>query len=232
MQTLFATLTHAVEGAPGIALGAAFVWGVLSILLSPCHLSSIPLIVSFILGQTEMTARRAFLTAGAFSLGILITIGTIGAITAALGRLAGDLGGWVNYPMAAVFFVFGLVLLEVVPFSFAGPGQVKTHRRGLLMALVLGLIFGIALGPCTFAYMAPVLVTTFKVAGKAPLYAAGLLLAYGVGHCGVIVGAGTSAEAVQKYLDWNQGSRGLAVLKQASGVLVIMGGLYLIYTAH
>jgi cytochrome c-type biogenesis protein len=232
MQALFEALTHAVEGAPGIALGAALVWGVLSILLSPCHLSSIPLIVGFIMGQTEMTTRRAFFTASAFSLGILITIGAIGAITAALGRMAGDLGGWVNYAVAAVFFLVGLVLLDVVPLSLAGPGQVNLQRRGLLAALVLGLVFGVALGPCTFAYMAPVLAATFKVAGKAPLYAASLLLAYGVGHCGVIVGAGTSAEAVQKYLDWNQGSRGLAALKKACGVLVIVGGLYMLYTAH
>jgi len=48
IQELFDNLTHAVEGAPAIAVAAAFVWGVLSILLSPCHLASIPLIVGFI----------------------------------------------------------------------------------------------------------------------------------------------------------------------------------------
>jgi len=48
MEKLFITLTHAVEGTAAIALAAAFIWGILSILLSPCHLSSIPLIVGFI----------------------------------------------------------------------------------------------------------------------------------------------------------------------------------------
>jgi cytochrome c biogenesis protein CcdA len=37
-------------------------------------------------------------------------------------------------------------------------------RKGLLASFVLGLIFGVALGPCTFAYMAPMLAVTFKVA--------------------------------------------------------------------
>ena len=51
MQELFTNLSHAVEGAPLIALGAAVVWGILSIVLSPCHLASIPLIVGFISGR-------------------------------------------------------------------------------------------------------------------------------------------------------------------------------------
>ena len=232
LQSLFETLSRAVDGAPLAALMAALVWGMLSIILSPCHLASIPLIVGFITDQKDMTTRRAFWTASFFSLGILVTIGIIGAVTSALGRMAGDLGGSVNYFVAVIFFAVGLHLLDVLPLRFSGLGQVNMHRRGLFAAFVLGLVFGVALGPCTFAYMAPVLATTFKVAAKAPLYAAGLLLAYGIGHCSVIVGAGTSAEAVQRYLQWNQGSRGMVWLRKACGVLVLVGGLYLIYTAH
>jgi cytochrome c-type biogenesis protein len=231
MQSLFASLTHAVEGAPGVALAAALAWGVLSVLLSPCHLAGIPLIVGFIAGQGEMTTRRAFWTASSFAFGILVTIAAIGALTAALGRMAGDLGGWVNYAVAAIFFMVGLHLVGVIPLNIAGAGQVNMQRRGLLAALILGLVFGIALGPCTFAYMAPVLAAAFKVATASPVTAAGLLLAYGIGHCAVIVAAGTSAEAVQRYLKWNEGSRGMAALKAACGVLVMLGGLYMLYTA-
>ncbi|MBM3212215.1 cytochrome C biogenesis protein, partial [Candidatus Poribacteria bacterium] len=39
MEKLFTVLTQAVQGTPAIALGAAFVWGILSIILSPCHLA-------------------------------------------------------------------------------------------------------------------------------------------------------------------------------------------------
>ena len=39
---------RAVEGTPAIAMAASLVWGILSIVLSPCHLASIPLIVGFI----------------------------------------------------------------------------------------------------------------------------------------------------------------------------------------
>ncbi len=61
MEQLFSSLTHAVEGAPVVALVAALIWGVLSILLSPCHLASIPLIVGFIDEQGKISTGRAFL---------------------------------------------------------------------------------------------------------------------------------------------------------------------------
>jgi len=232
MDQLFITLTKAVEGAPAIALTAALVWGVLSIVLSPCHLASIPLIVGFISEQREMTTRRAFRMATVFSLGILLTIALIGVITAALGRMAGNLGSGVNYIVAGVFFLVGLHLIGVIPMPFAGPGQVNMAKKGLFAAFILGLIFGVALGPCTFAFMAPVLGASFTVASTAPVYAAALLLVYGIGHCAVIVAAGTSAEWVQRYLNWNESSVGMRIVKQVCGVLVLLGGIYLIYTAH
>ncbi|HYG36039.1 MAG TPA: cytochrome c biogenesis protein CcdA [Clostridia bacterium] len=231
MEQLFTSLSHAVEGAALVALGAAILWGILSIVLSPCHLASIPLIVGFITGHGRVSTGRAFSTAALFSVGILITIGVIGGITAAAGRMMGDVGSWANYFVAAIFFLVGLYLLEVIPMPWSGPGQVNMKRKGLLAAFILGLVFGIALGPCTFAYMAPMLAVTFKLAKTNPAYGALLLLAYGVGHCSVIVLAGTFTEVVQKFLNWNEQSRGVRIVKYVCGVLVLLGGVWLIYTA-
>jgi cytochrome c-type biogenesis protein len=232
MEQFFGMLTRAVDGTPVIALTAAFLWGVLSILLSPCHLASIPLIVGFIAKQRDLTVRQAFWTATLFASGILVTIALIGIVTAALGRMAGDIGGYGNYLVAIIFFLVGLHLLEIIPLSFAGVGTVGIQRKGYCAAFVLGLVFGIALGPCSFAYMAPVLGVTFRAGVRAPLFAAGVLLAYGLGHCGVIAAAGASTEVVQRYLKWNETSPGLRIVKSVCGVLVLMGGLYLIYTAR
>jgi cytochrome c-type biogenesis protein len=230
MEQLFTNLSQAVEGAPLIALTASVVWGILSIILSPCHLASIPLIVGFISEQGQVTARRAFWTSTLFAVGILITIAVIGAITAAAGRMVGDVGRWGNYFVAAIFFLVGLYLLGVIPMPFSGPGQVGMKRKGFLAAFILGLVFGVALGPCTFAYMAPMLAVTFKLAKTAPLYGASLLLAYGVGHCAVIVAAGTSTELVQRFLNWNEQSRGVTIVKCICGALVLIAGLYLLWS--
>jgi cytochrome c-type biogenesis protein len=80
--------------------------------------------------------------------------------------------------------------------------------------------------------MAPMLAVTFRLAATNLPYGILLLLLYGVGHCSVIVLAGTFTEIVQRYLDWNEKSRGAVILKKICGVLVLLGGLYLIWTAR
>ena len=232
MEQVFIFLSHAVEGSAGLALTAAFIWGVLSILLSPCHLASIPLIVGFVDQQGRISTKRAFAISLLFSLGILITIGVIGAITAAAGRMMGDVGRWGNYAVAVIFFIVGLYLLDVIRLPMPGAAQPGMKRKGMLAALILGLVFGIALGPCTFAYMAPMLAVSFKLASTNLTYGILLLVLYGVGHCAVIVLAGTFTEVVQHYLDWNEKSQGAMILKKVCGALVLLGGLYLIYSAQ
>jgi cytochrome c-type biogenesis protein len=231
MQQLFENLTNAVEGTAFIALAASFIWGILSILLSPCHLASIPLIVGFIDEQGKISTKRAFWISFLFAAGILITIGIVGAVTAAAGRMMGNVGRYGNYFVAAIFFLVGLHLLDVIPMPFSGTGRVGMKQKGLIAAFFLGLVFGIALGPCTFAYMAPMLGVTFKVASTNIAYGIMLLVAYGLGHCSVIVLAGTFTEVVQRYMNWNEKSKGAVILKKICGILVLAGGLYMIYTA-
>jgi cytochrome c-type biogenesis protein len=231
VNDVFATLNEGVRGAFPIAAVAALAWGVLSIVLSPCHLASIPLVVAYIGEQGPSRGRRAFALSTVFATGILLTIGAVGAITAALGRMLGDVGPHVNYILAVVFFGLGLHFLGVIPLPWSAGGPRNTARRGLLGALVLGLVFGVGVGPCTFAYMAPMLGVTFKVATTSWVLGVVLLLFYGIGHCAVIVVAGTSADLVQRYLNWTEDSRGARLLRRACGALVILGGLYLIYIA-
>lgn len=228
---LFSWLTKAIEGTPYIALIAAFIWGILSILLSPCHLASIPLIIGYIDEQGRISIKRAFWISVLFALGILVTIGLVGVITALAGRMLGDIGVYGNYIVAVIFFVIGLHLLDVFPLPWSGPGGKQIKQRGLIGAFIIGLIFGLALGPCTFAYMAPMLGVVFKVAAERMYYAIGLLLAYGIGHCSVIVLAGSLTETVSRYLHWTQKSKGAVIVKRICGILIILGGIYLIATS-
>jgi cytochrome c-type biogenesis protein len=233
MLSIFDRLTGALQEAPAIALAASVAWGVLSILLSPCHLSSIPLIVGFIDGQGVVTKKRAFALSGLFSLGILATIASIGVITGMMGRIMGDIGKAGSYLVAAVLLVIGLHLLEIITIPFLGAAnQPKMKKKGALAAFVIGLLFGVALGPCTFAFMAPMLGIAFNVASTRPLLAVSLVLFYAIGHCAVIVLAGTFTGMVQRYLNWNERSKGAVILKKVCGALVILGGVYLIWSVH
>lgn len=229
LDSIFITLYEAMTDAVWIAILASFAWGILSILLSPCHLSSIPLIVGYISSQGKISVGRTFNISLVFAVGILITIAAIGIITASLGRLMGDVGAIGNYLVAGIFFLVGLYLLDIIKFDWNTAGLRQTKSKGLLAALILGLLFGIALGPCTFAYMAPVLGIVFQTAQTSFASASLLLLAFGIGHCSVIVGAGTLTGKVQKYLNWSEESKTILWIKSVCGVMVILGGLYLIY---
>ena len=231
ITTIFEWLSNSIQLNPILAITASLIWGILSILLSPCHLASIPLIIAFIGEQGKMSTKRAFLLATSFSLGILTTIAAIGFITGLLGRMLGDIGSYGNYIVAVIFFVIGLHLLEVIQLPFLGKiNQPAFQKKGLLAAFGLGLIFGIALGPCSFAYMAPMLGIVFTISVTQFFYGAALLFAYGIGHCSIIVLAGTFTEIVQKYLNWNEKSKGTILLKKICGVLIILGGMYLIWS--
>jgi len=230
MQELLTQLGRAVDSNPLVALPAALVWGVLSILLSPCHLSSIPLIIGFMTKDTRQSCRSALRVTTAFAVGILLTIAVVGMVTAGLGRMLGDVGS-INYLVAGILIIVGLYLLDAISLSWSGPMTKMTPKRGMFAAFVLGLVFGTAVGPCTFAYMAPILAVVFKTASTRFLYAASLLFAFGVGHCSIIVIAGASAQLVQKYLNWNETSRGALILKRVCGGLVILGAIHLIWTA-
>ncbi|AFH50526.1 Cytochrome c biogenesis protein [Ignavibacterium album JCM 16511] len=232
LDNLFVTLYEAMTGAAWIAVLASLGWGVLSILLSPCHLSSIPLIVGFITSQGKISLSRTFYISLIFSVGILITIAAIGIITASLGRLMGDIGATGNYLVAGIFFLVGLYLLDIIKFDWNSLGLKQTRSKGLIAALILGLLFGVALGPCTFAYMAPVLGIVFQTAQTNYVFAVILLLAFGIGHCGVIVAAGTLTGKVQKYLSWSEESKTILWIKRICGLLVILGGIYLIYSVY
>lgn len=225
-------LSAGLAASPGVAVATALGWGVASVLLSPCHLSGIPLIIGYMSSPGSLpTPRRAFTLSLAFGIGILVTIALVGVATAAVGRTLGELGSGVTYFVAALFLVFGLDLLGVIRLPVWRGGGGGKGWKGARGAFGLGLVFGLALGPCTFAFLAPVLSAGLAVAATAPVLAAGLVVAFGVGHSAVLVAAGSSAGGVQRLLDWNEESGALDVLRKATGVLVVLAGVYLVYQA-
>ena len=231
MIGLLTTISNMLQTSPLLALISAFVWGLLSILLSPCHLAGIPLIVGFINDQRKGSTRKAIALSAVFALGILVTIAGIGLVTGLMGKLLGNLGGFGWYFTSALFLLFGLHLLGVLPLSFGGTSLLgKIRIRGLLAALLLGLLFGIALGPCSFAFLAPVIGVAFQAAATNLAFSIGLFLAYAAGHCAVIILTGSFSEMVRQFLKWDERSKGTLWVKRVCGALLIAGGIYFLLT--
>ncbi len=233
MGSLIASVQGALAGTGGAAFAAAFVWGIFSVLLSPCSLVSIPLVIGYIQGQGGSGTRNALLVSGAFSLGIFVNIALVGAVIASAGALMEGLSSVMNYAVSAVLFVFGLHLLDVItiPWFVSGSLNANDRRKGLWGALVLGCVSGMALGPCTFAYMAPMLVIAMKAAADSITRGVGLVVLFGLGYCLVILLAGTFADSLDRYMNWTEHSRGTFVVNQICGWLVVLAGAYFLYLA-
>jgi cytochrome c-type biogenesis protein len=146
-----------------------------------------------------------------------------------LGRLMGDVGTIGNYIVASVFFLAGLYLLDIISFDRASAGIRAVKAKGYWMSFTLGLLFGIGLGPCTFAFMAPVLGIAFHYSSENILSSIMLLSAFAFGHCLVITSAGTASTKITNYLKWSERSRGIEIAKKICGVLVILEGIYFLY---
>jgi len=230
MDQVLTAFGRAFEASAALALPASFVWGVLSVALSPCHLSSIPLVVAYMSGGEELPGgRRAALLAGSFAAGILASVAAVGAATVAAGRMAGDVGRGGTVALALVFFAVGLNLLGLLPLpSWSGPAAPR--RRGAGGALLLGLLFGAALGPCTFAFMAPLLGLAFRAGAEEASLGVLLVAAFGAGHAAAIVVAGSSAQGVQRWLASRGTARATRLVRSAAGLAVIAGGVYFLRT--
>lgn len=229
IESIFNTLMELLYKNIWIASFSSFIWGIFSILLSPCHLSSIPLIVGFLSTQENIDVKKTFKLSFVFAIGILVSISIIGGITLAMGRIMGDIGSIGTYFVALILFIVGLYLLDIIRLPWNGIKIGRTKYKSFLAVLTLGFIFGVGLGPCTFAFMAPILGVVFEVSSSDLKLAISLLFAFALGHIFIIVLAGTLIKEVQQYLNWTEKSKAALYFKKVCGGLVILGGIYLFY---
>ncbi|TNF34063.1 MAG: cytochrome C biogenesis protein [Deltaproteobacteria bacterium] len=222
MDEIFTALSHGLEASPALAVLAALGWGLASVALSPCHLVSVPVAIGYLRATPEPrpTSRLSVVLA----VTELAALAVIGAVTVAAGRLAGDLWGLGTWIAAALLIVAGLALLDVIPLPSGGiRRQVPRDLRG---AAALGATLGVTLGPCTFAFMAPVL----AAAMVAPVpVAVAVVLGFALGHLIATFGAGVLGSRVSAWL--RSGKRLTAIAKALVGVGLVGVALSLIATA-
>lgn len=212
---------------PWLALVAVFVGGFLTA-SNPCVLAMIPLMMSFIAGRRDEKGGvlRAFMFSLAFVVGLSITFTVFGMIAALAGKMYGDVSGAWNWVVAVVCVVMGLHLMDVlhVPIPSLG-GMMPTKTRGLLGALLLGLLFGIVSAPCA-APILVVLLTYLAGSDSSVAWGGTLLLVYALGHSFLILIAGTSMGAARQLIENKNATRVLAWLRKGAGIAIILVGVY------
>ncbi|MDQ7836475.1 MAG: cytochrome c biogenesis protein CcdA [Humidesulfovibrio sp.] len=209
------------------AYAGSFLWGLVSVLFSPCHLASIPLIVGYVAGQGRLVeGREAARYAVAFTAGLFITIALVGLVCSLLGRMLGDVGPYWTILVGLVLLYVALDMLGVASCRLSGGLMSRLKVRGISGALVMGLGYGLLSGSCTFGFLAPLLaVITVQ---DQMLTGMGLILAFALGHCLPIVVAGSSAALARRLMEQRVFAGGSPWVRRAAGVLVGLLGAYFI----
>jgi cytochrome c-type biogenesis protein len=227
LDSIFLTVNQWMTGGIALAAAGCFIWGVISVLFSPCHLASIPLIVGYVGGQERMVQpKQAGIYSVLFTTGLFITIAFIGIICAILGRMLGDVGAYWQILIGLVLIWVALGMLGVEKCSMSGRLLYRLKLKGKLGAFVLGLAYGVLSGSCTFGFIAPIL-AIITVQEK---IATGIILIvlFAVGHCLPIVIAGSSTAAVKKLLENSTWNGAGTWFRKGAGTLVCFLGLYFI----
>lgn len=227
MDRIFLTINSWMS--QGLLLGGlgCFLWGMVSVLFSPCHLASIPLIIGYVGGQNQLVeGRKATLYAAIFTTGLFITIAAIGIVCSLLGRMLGDVGPYWTIVVGLLLIWVALDMLGIAKCSLPGGLLSRLTIRGLSGAFVLGLAYGVLSGSCTFGFIAPILAV---VAIQTKIFT-GLffIVLFAIGHCIPIAVAGSSTAMVKRLLvnsSWQQGG---IFFRRFAGSLIALLGVYLV----
>ena len=227
LEGFFLTVNEWIAGGPAVAAAGCFLWGMISVVFSPCHLASIPLIVAYVAGQDQIVRpRQAGLYSVAFTLGLFMTIAAIGVICALLGRMLGDVGNYWQILVGLVLLWVALGMFGVEGCSMSGSLLHRLRVRGLWGAFVLGLAYGVLSGSCTFGFIAPILAIITIQAKVA--WGVVLIILFATGHCLPIAVAGSSGAAVRKLLE-NRAWQGAGNwFRKGAGVVIGLLGIYFV----
>jgi len=213
---------------PILAFGAVFLAGVLSS-ASPCVLATIPLVVGFVGGYADGDRWKAFRYSLAFIIGLSLTFTAFGAAASLLGTMFGTLGGPWYIAAGLVAMVMGGQMMGLYEIRLPLKRDFKPKQGGIAGSFLLGLFFGVVSSPC--ATPALVVLLTYVATKGRMLYGVALLFTYAVGHCLLMLLAGTFTGFVESFVR----SRGVTNIslwaKRLGGMVIVLVGLYLVWNA-
>ncbi|HCC54015.1 MAG TPA: cytochrome C biosynthesis protein [Desulfobulbaceae bacterium] len=226
MDALFILVNEWMSAGLALAALGCFIWGMISVLLSPCHLASIPLVVAYVGGQEQLVhGRQAVKYALLFSVGLFLTIVGVGVICTLLGRMLGDVGPYWSMAVGLILIWVAVDMLGLAKCSLPGGGLMGRFKlKGAWGAFVLGLAYGVLSGTCTFGFIAPIL-AIITVQGQV-FTGVLLILLFAAGHCLPIAVAGSSTATVRRLLASSSFGSASLWFRRGAGLLIAGLGVY------
>ena len=211
---------------PLAAFGAVLLAGVFSS-ASPCVLATIPLVVGFVGGYSDGDRGKAFRYSLAFVLGLSLTFTAFGAAAGLLGIMFGTLGGPWYLVAGGIALVMGGQMMGLYEIRLPIRRDFKPKRGGIVGAFLLGLFFGVVSSPCATPVLV-VLLTLVAAKGQI-LYGIALLFCYAVGHCLLMLFAGTFTGFVEGFVKARGVINFSTWAKRIGGFVVAIVGVYLLW---
>lgn len=195
--------------------------------VTPCSLSSIPLVISYVGSVQENSTKRAFLYSAVFSLGTALTFVAMGIIATSAGKLMGNSSSVWYLLLGTLMILMALQTWEIINLIPSLNLIGKSKKKGFIGAFLAGVLGGIFSSPCS----TPVLIALLAiVAGSGSLgWGILLMLLYSLGHSTLVMLAGTSIGFVQKIKSNEKYGKASNILKIAMGMVILLIGLYMFY---
>ncbi|MBQ7964872.1 MAG: sulfite exporter TauE/SafE family protein [Ruminococcus sp.] len=197
--------------------------------VTPCSLSSVPLIIGFVGGVGEKNTKKAFVYSAVFSLGSAVTFETLGIVATSAGKLMGTSSPVWYIILGVLMVLMALQTWEIFNFIPSTNLLSKNRKRGFIGAFIAGALGGVFSSPCS----TPVLIALLAiVAGEGNLlWGIILMLLYSIGHSALVMVAGTSVGFVQKINNSERYKSVAKVLKVVMGTAILLIGLYMFWLA-
>ncbi len=202
----------------------AFLAGIISI-FSPCILPLLPVILAY---STEKGKFRPI----AIVAGLSLTFSVMGMAMAAFSQIFFQYQQYIQLVAEIIIIILGITMLMEFNLSifnsFSGRVNVDPQKEGIIGGLILGMSLGIVWIPCTGPVLSAILMGVLLEGGIK--YGGFLLFIYSMGLGVPMLIIAYSARISSMKLSTL--SRYDLIIKRCMGMLLILVGLWLIYTNH
>ena len=197
--------------------------------ITPCSLSSVPLIIGYVGGIGEKNTKKAFAYSVVFSLGTAVTFVTLGIIATSAGKLMGTSSPVWYMILGILMALMALQTWEIYNFIPSINLLSKSKKRGFAGAFIAGILGGIFSSPCS----TPVLIALLAIIAREEnlLWGILLMLLYSIGHSALVIVSGTSVGFVQKISGSEKYNKAATILKIVMGTAILLIGLYMFWLA-
>lgn len=226
IDTWLNNLSVILQNSSWLAPLVALLAGVLTS-VTPCALSSVPLVIGYVGGTGGGDTKRAFRLSLTFALGMAVTFTALGTIASLLGKLMGTSSTWWYLVLGILMVLMALQTFEIYNFIPSTYLISRNTKKGYIGAFMAGILGGIFSSPCA----TPVLVVLLGLVARSGKVFWGilLLLLYSIGHSVLVLIAGTSIGFVKKLTASERYGTFSKWLKYIMGTVILFIGFYMFY---